>query len=128
MTPFSYESRQEIGRREKWQCSCGRSFRDGWMVQASHYDHDKSSDHYDDPDNGTISCITCHLRNHIELMLEDNCAWSYNSVRLLVLGAWNNGLHTRRYYESDPDQLERDRYEIIDILDSYGLDKDQFLG
>lgn len=98
------------------------------MVQASHYDHDKNKEWYDNPDNGTISCISCHLRNHIELMLEDNCAWSYNSVRLLVLGAWNNGLHTRKYYESDPDQLERDRYEIIDILDGYGLDKDQFLG
>jgi len=127
MTPFSYESRQEIGKNEKWQCACGRNFASGYMVHASHYDHDRDSGYYDNPENGCIQCVMCHLRTHIELMLEDDNAWSFNSTRLLAMGIWRDGIHTRAYYRGNPEQILEDREELLAIFDEYGLPVETFV-
>lgn len=126
MTPFSYESRKEIGAREKWTCEdCGRRFQDGFMVDASHNCHDRD-ENYDNPDNGCIQCLHCHLVRHIEIMQDEESDWSVQSVRLIAMRAYNNGLHTYNY--STEETLVNDRNEVIELLESYGLDTDFFLG
>jgi len=67
---FSRPVRKQIGYRDKWQCQwekCTRSFQKGYMVQAAHYDHDKSDPNYDTVDAGRILCTTHHIQDHIEL-------------------------------------------------------------
>lgn len=127
MTPFSYESRQEIGRNERWQCACGRGFSSGFMVHASHYDHSRDNDYYDSPENGRIQCVICHLRTHIELMLDDDNAWSFNSTRLLAMGIWKEGIHTRKYYEKNPEQICDDRMELLLVFEEYNLPPETFI-
>lgn len=62
---FSQATKRQIGLRDGWECvECGRSFAGGWMVHACHYDHCKTNDDYDDPDNGRILCIGCHIKEH----------------------------------------------------------------
>lgn len=74
---FSKSVRQEIGRRDGWKCqTCGNSFQQGYMVQAAHYDHDRSNPDYDDPSNGRILCTQCHID-------EERENGHLNSVRLL---------------------------------------------
>ncbi|MBV6446329.1 MAG: hypothetical protein IFNCLDLE_02621 [Ignavibacteriaceae bacterium] len=64
---FSPKTRKEIGTRDKWTCQdCGVQFRDGWMVHASHYNHDKSLPIYDAAENGRIQCVDCHQAYHEE--------------------------------------------------------------
>lgn len=125
MTPFSLESRKEIGKRERWTCcQCGRSFHEGWMVDASHIDHEHN-DSYDDPNNGEIRCLICHLEYHIDLMQQLDNNWSIQSVRLIASRAYQNGLHT--YKETTEETLCDDRNEVVTILQNYGLDTDYFL-
>jgi hypothetical protein len=128
MTPFSPEIRREIGRRDKWTCtSCGNQFKDGWMVEASHFNHDKKSGDYDDPDNGTIECKQCHLKRHIELMLELDNPWSIKSARLQAMSCFRNGFRTHKHYESFPEDLQEDQFRVVEILEEYGLDPDYFI-
>lgn len=65
---FPIDIRKAIGRRDRWTCQepdCGKSFQDGWMVQAAHYDDsDKEDPGYDDIDNGRILCIDHHRDDH----------------------------------------------------------------
>jgi len=64
---FSINVRKEIGRRDHWTCqSCGKEFRDGFMVHASHLPehHSKDDPLYDTPDAGEILCIECHKMVH----------------------------------------------------------------
>lgn len=64
---FSYGSRREIGERDNWTCqSCGKSFQQGYMVQAAHYDHDKKKKEYDNPSNGRILCTSCHIDDELK--------------------------------------------------------------
>ena len=75
---FSYKSRREIGNRDKWECQydgCDdgegrpKSFKNGWMVFASHIGtHDKKDPDYDNPDNGRIQCIEHEIAFHNELL------------------------------------------------------------
>ena len=62
---FSIESRKEIGKRDNWTCQvCGKKFQDGWLVDAAHYDHDKTKENYNNPKNGRILCLDDHLKEH----------------------------------------------------------------
>lgn len=62
---FSLKTRKEIGTRDRWTCvDCGVQFRDGYMVHASHYNHDKSLPIYDSAENGRIQCVDCHQAWH----------------------------------------------------------------
>lgn len=62
---FSPKARKEIGKRDRWTCvDCGVQFRDGYMVHASHYNHDKSLVIYDSVENGRIQCVDCHQAWH----------------------------------------------------------------
>lgn len=64
---FSFGVRREIGIRDQWTCqSCGKSFQDGYMVQAAHFDHDRSKKKYDDPKNGRILCTSCHIQDELK--------------------------------------------------------------
>lgn len=62
---FSAAIRKAIGKRDRWTCQdCGDQFKDGVMVHASHYNHDKSLPIYDSADNGRIQCVDCHQAFH----------------------------------------------------------------
>lgn len=64
---FSLKTRKEIGKRDHWTCvDCGVQFKDGYMVHASHYNHDKSLIIYDSVENGRIQCVDCHQAWHEE--------------------------------------------------------------
>lgn len=64
---FSLKVRKEIGRRDRWTCQdCGVQFKDGYMVHASHYNHDKKLPIYDNIENGRIQCVDCHQAYHEE--------------------------------------------------------------
>lgn len=65
---FSYSTRRKIGSRDKWTCTvpdCNKSFKNGWFVQAAHFDHNRKNGDYDDPDNGRILCVEHHLEEHM---------------------------------------------------------------
>ena len=63
---FSLRIRKEIGMRDHWTCQdCGDQFKDGIMVHASHYNHDKNLPIYDTVENGRIQCVDCHENYHI---------------------------------------------------------------
>ncbi len=64
---FTYAVRREIGKRDNWTCqNCGKSFQNGWMVQAAHYDHDPRKKKYNDPKNGRILCTECHIQDELD--------------------------------------------------------------
>lgn len=87
-TAFSRETRRIIGQRDHWTClTCGKAFRDGWMVTAAHYDHRRDSQNYDDPQNGRILCIRCHAQNELDAGYPD-------FAELLLQGF---GLYTEEY-------------------------------
>lgn len=62
---FSLKTRKEIGKRDRWTCQdCGVQFKHGFMVHASHYDHNKKSELYNHPSSGRIQCVDCHETYH----------------------------------------------------------------
>lgn len=72
---FSKKTAKEIGARDKWTCQdadCDdgtgepKKWQKGWMVHASHWNHDKSQADYDKAESGRIQCIEHHLRYHEE--------------------------------------------------------------
>lgn len=64
---FSRPVRQEIGKRDGWTCqNCGKKFSDGWHVQAAHYNHNRFSRNYDNPNNGRILCTQCHIDDELK--------------------------------------------------------------
>lgn len=74
---FSYHSSQEIWRREGGRdlarCySCGVLYRDGFNLDCSHLDHKRDSD-YDNPNNGVLECLKCHLKRHVGLYFKAAC-------------------------------------------------------
>lgn len=74
---FSYHSSQEIWRREGGRelakCfSCGVLYRDGFNLDCSHLSHKRDSD-YDDPKNGVLECLKCHLKRHVGIYFRAAC-------------------------------------------------------
>lgn len=64
---FSKAVRMKIGQRDRWECQeCGKDFKSGWMVHASHYNHDQGDPDYDSEYSGEILCVDCHQDYHVE--------------------------------------------------------------
>lgn len=64
---FSVAVRKMIGKRDSWTCQedgCGKSYQTGWMVEATHNNHNKSEPSYDTVEAGKIRCIYHHLQQH----------------------------------------------------------------
>lgn len=62
---FSVAVRKLIGARDRWTCQdTGKKFSEGWMLHASHYNHDKSKPDYDSVDNGRMQSVSAHLQYH----------------------------------------------------------------
>lgn len=97
------------------------------MVEASHLEHSKDCGYYDEVHNGVIECRECHLKRHIEILLEKDDNWSLSAVRLQVSNCYRSGLKTFKYYEQHPEELEEDRYRVVQILEYYGLNPDDFV-
>jgi len=59
---FSPDVRQRMYARDNGECQrCGKRFGDGWLLDCSHYDHDKNKSNYNNINNGRILCLACHL-------------------------------------------------------------------
>lgn len=59
---FTYRARKEIMARDNWECqTCGRSWREGWHIQAAHY----PDLHIPEPDSnssrGRVLCTEDHI-------------------------------------------------------------------
>lgn len=64
---FSQKTRKEIGSRDRWHCqTCGVDWNGGFMLHASHYNHNQSEPEYDSPSNGRMQCVDCHQQYHEE--------------------------------------------------------------
>lgn len=83
LTSFSYSVRREIRERDKYTCQkCGRPAK-----ECSHFDHDRSSDGYDSPDNGEVLCTRCHYLDHYNRHLDPGLGlsregnlWALNKI------------------------------------------------
>ena len=63
--------RKFIFKRDGGKCqACGRRWGDGWMLHAAHYAHEHNSPRYNDPSNGRMLCIDCHMDEHYKLARE----------------------------------------------------------
>lgn len=91
---FSLDTRKKIFKRDQGECvDCGKRFADGWLMDASHYDHDHSSSEYDSADNGRVQCLDDHLKYHEQL--GDNNAIFLLRKRIRE----THGGHTRQWIE-----------------------------
>lgn len=118
---FSSDVAREIFRRDRGTCQCcGRKFTDGWMLHASHFDHDRSSKYYNSADNGQMECIPCHLQTHLSQM--DNWGdYHYNSIVQLANLAMKEGFHTWKFYEQFGNEYkDRDREMLAQIFERNG--------
>lgn len=92
---FSAAVRAAIGKRDHWTCQdCGVQFKDGYMVHASHYNHDKSLPIYDSADNGRIQCVDCHEafhEDHVGSAKDIGLSEEANLAAILLLEATNRG-------------------------------------
>lgn len=60
---FSREIKKRMLDRDDGHCTeCDSDVN----LEASHYNHDKNNDDYNNLDNGRILCTRCHLKDHIE--------------------------------------------------------------
>lgn len=118
---FSSDVAREIFRRDRGTCQCcGRKFSDGWMLHASHFDHDRSSKYYNSADNGQMECIPCHLQTHLSQM--DHFGDSnYNAVAQLANLVMKEGFHTWKFYEQFGNEYkDRDREMLAQIFERNG--------
>lgn len=70
---FPPSLRKYIFWRDDGTCQdCGKRWSDGWMLHASHNDHCLNgcggAKLYNDPANGKLRCIKCHIIQHQQLM------------------------------------------------------------
>lgn len=64
---FSPDVRQKMFARDQGECQeCGKRFRDGWLLDCAHFDHDHASSNYNSVDNGRVLCLEDHLKDHLE--------------------------------------------------------------
>ena len=127
---FSKPVRQEIFKRDRATCRCcGKNFySDGVMLHAAHFDHHpENPKYYNDVDNGQLECVECHLfSDHLPQMERFGDEHYHASVKLATT-AYNEGLHTRKWNETHPEQLADDRNHLITRLESLGYNPDDFI-
>ena len=124
MLAFRKDVRMEIGKRDDWTCSCGKSYQDGWMVEASHINHARDKN-YNNPKNGLIECRECHLERHIMMYKSNPNQWSENAVRLLAINWVQKGL--RIYKETTFRTKRQDKRELRRLFAEYELDLEAFI-
>jgi hypothetical protein len=125
---FTPDIARKIFERDRGTCQCcGKSFyKDGVMVHASHLNHDRD-DYYNDPDNGQIECIRCHLFcDHLPKMdhLGDE---HYNAVVFLANQVAREGYHTWEFYKKRPEQKELDIDDMFTQFEKRGYDAWDFI-
>ena len=109
---FPVATRKEIGARDHWTCECGRAYKDGWMVEAAHYEGMEGADN---PEAGRILCMACHLREHIAM-------GDMQGAGLIAGRIWQNGFHHWQYQRKNPGTLENDRRFLVAGLETMGID------
>lgn len=81
---FSRKSRNEIRRRDgTCQDDSGTSHLGN--NEAAHFNHDRSSPSYDDPDNGRLLCTKHHMEDHIDGHGNNGLAKHHNSWAVSML-------------------------------------------
>lgn len=101
---FSKETRKKIGQRDHWACSdCGKRFDEGWMLHASHYDHDRDNPDYDSMETGRMQCVEDHLRFHQEHVgKSEEIGLSEDNNEFAIQALLRTDRRTRKYREEKP--------------------------
>jgi len=127
---FSKLSRKEIFSRDRATCQCceGNFHKDGLMMHCAHFDHyPDDPDFYNDPDNGQLLCIRCHLFNdHLPQMdrLGDD---HYHASVKLATKIYEEGYHTYKWNDAHPEQLAIDRDDLVQTFERFGYNPDDFI-
>lgn len=62
--PFTREQKKQWGAKRGWKCErCGRSFRQGWLLEW-HHKIPQSLGGKDVEENAILLCIGCHMNAH----------------------------------------------------------------
>ena len=110
---FTPGVRREIFDRDGGTCQeSGKRYSDGWMVHASHYNHERN-ENYDEPDNGRILCIEEHIKDHVG-------RGDIRATQLLIGLARGKGLHTKRFYQEFPYMWDEDQQRLDILLHELG--------
>ena len=91
------------------------------MVHAAHYPEHHGDKYDTNPENGRILCVQDHLKEHVEMFLEDPTPYNQGSLNLIASLAYREGYHTRAYYANHPEQRLADRDQVIQDLADYGI-------
>lgn len=79
---FSVKTREIIKQRDGYQCVvCGSTKH----LQCAHIDHDKSKSKYDDPSNGRLMDVFCHLFDHINRAGRNGLSKQHNDFAIQSL-------------------------------------------
>lgn len=125
---FPREIAVQIKEDNQWKCSCGRGMNradGGYLVDASHLDHDKRNPYYAHPSNGLCECLLCHTQRHIDLLKEaddDSYDWAFYSVQSIARRIWDRGLHSKSYRFSKNIDIDDDRVELVELCNNNDID------
>lgn len=118
---FDRVTAQEIGRRERWTCQrCGRKFQDGYMVDMAHKRGVRARANDTNANNGTVLCLMCHAEQHWDEYQQTGDQYHYRSAEMITSRAYNQGLHTQKYYQDNPMAICDDRDEVVDRMRNMG--------
>lgn len=126
---FRPDIARKILQRDRWscQCGCGGSLRDGQMMEVAHYPekHNRKLDTY--IPNGRALTRRCHLNEHLDMLQAEYSEYNLASAKLSAQNCFTNGFHTWKHYETQPEQLDQDRTELVLMLESRGLNPQEFI-
>lgn len=98
--PFSKPVRRVIFARDNATCRwCGKKWSDGWMLHCAHIDHNKAQPHYDNPENGRLLCVDCHILDHEQRLASAKTKKERNlhAYAIRKLDEWDR--HNIHYYK-----------------------------
>lgn len=126
---FTRGIRRKIYERDGGACQIsGKRFDEGFLLDAAHVDHDKTSHYYNTVDNGQMEGVREHLfLDHFPRFYCDESFNNWQAVVLLVRRCWRNGYHTEAYYEKQPHALDMDRMDLIVSLERNGFPITDFI-
>jgi hypothetical protein len=93
---FSYEVREQIRKRAGYRSEL--SGRDDEPLECAHWNHDKTEQTYDDPDNGRLLLLSEHLQDHIDRAGENGLSESDNNYAIRTLERKLRDFYDERAY------------------------------
>lgn len=119
--------RREMFKRDKGVCkACGVSHKDGWMLEASHINHDAPFPWKNSIDNGQMECRRCHLfYSHYALYRANPSRRNENMLVAITTRVFAFGYKSRKHLDGlvDPDRsLALSRNDMANTFEQYNDD------